>query len=179
MATAYIGLGSNIGEREHNLKIAVQLLKETGGVVVANVSSIYETTPVGYLDQPDFLNAVVMLNTSLEPKDLLHATKQIEKKEKRQRSVHWGPRTIDLDILLYDDLELDDPGLRLPHPEARERAFVLVPLVEIAPDLSYPEGKKARDYLLSLGKTRGVRLYKSNWFELDSKNNQQYNGQGE
>ena len=168
MATAYIGLGSNIGEREYNLKIAVKLLGETGGVVVTNVSSIYETTPIGYLNQPDFLNAVIQLDTTLDPKDLLRATKQIEKKEKRQRGVHWGPRTIDLDILLYDDLELEDSELRLPHPEARERAFVLVPLVEIAPELTYPGGKKARDYLLALGKISGVSLYKSNWFELDT-----------
>lgn len=157
---AYVGLGSNMGEREANLRLAVELLDATDGVEVTGVSSIYETDPVGYLDQPDFLNAVVEVETSLSPRELLLATKEIERRQARRRDVRWGPRTIDLDILLFGDLRISEPDLNVPHVEVSNRAFVLAPLVEIAPNLALPDGKKIRELLAALGKLEGVKLYR-------------------
>ncbi len=167
MAVAYIGLGSNIGDREAHLKSAVDLLGRAKGITLRKTSSIYETAPVGYTDQPDFLNAVVEIETTLEPTELLAETKMIEVDQKRRRLEHWGPRTLDLDILLYDQLEVDLPRLKLPHPEASSRAFVLVPLAEIAADSSVLPGKTAGECLADLGDTAGVDLYKRNWVKLD------------
>ena len=157
---AYIGVGSNMGDREENLHRAIEALDANGGIKVTRVSSIYETEPVGYLDQPDFLNAVVEIDTTLAPGELLALTKSIEKELHRRREIHWGPRTIDLDILLYGRLELAQPDLKLPHPEVKNRAFVLVPLAELAPEHKLPNGKRVKELLSDLGKTTGVRLYR-------------------
>lgn len=110
---------------------------------VVRASSLYETAPVGRTDQPDFLNAVALLRTSLPPRDLLDALLHVENRMGRVRTLRWGPRVIDLDLLLYGDAQVETPGLTIPHPRLRERAFVLVPLAEIAPDLRLPgDGKR-------------------------------------
>lgn len=139
---AYIGLGSNIGDREEKLKNAIFLLKETDGVEVAAVSSFYNTAPEGYVEQPDFLNAVVQINTTLTANELLEACGSIEEKMKRERVIRWGPRTIDLDILFYGDEIIMDKHLIVPHPRMQERIFVLEPLNEIAPQTIHPESGK-------------------------------------
>jgi len=132
----YLGLGSNLGDRELNLLEAVERLRLLGDVV--KVSRPYETDPVGYVDQPKFLNAALRLETDLDPWALLGRLKAIEADLGRVETVRFGPRTVDLDILTYDDLVISDPGLTIPHPRLAERAFVLVPLAEIAPDLVIP-----------------------------------------
>lgn len=125
----YIGLGSNLGDRKANLTEAIRLLGELGSVV--RQSNVMETEPWGYADQPMFLNMAVALNTSLPPLELLTATKRIEKQMGRVPSVQWGPRLIDIDILLYGDVRLNTPDLTLPHPRMLERDFVLIPLRDL------------------------------------------------
>ncbi|QNU68633.1 2-amino-4-hydroxy-6-hydroxymethyldihydropteridine diphosphokinase [Ruminiclostridium herbifermentans] len=142
IATAYIALGSNIGNREDNLNKAIEMLKQNDEVEVNKISSYLNTAPVGYTDQPDFLNAVVEVKTTLSPHKLLMVCSDIEKKLKRERIIHWGPRTIDLDILLYEDLVLNHEDLVIPHPRMHEREFVLKPLKEIAPKAFHPVLKK-------------------------------------
>lgn len=164
MSVAYIGLGSNVGSRDENLKRAIEKLDSADDIEVTRTSSIYETEPVGFLDQPDFLNAVVEIDTTLSPKQLLAVTKSIEKQLHRSRDIHWGPRTIDLDILLIDSLEMSEDNLNLPHPEIEKRAFVLVPLVELAPELQFPDGKLARELLSDLGSIQGVKRKRESVF---------------
>jgi len=137
MPLIYLGLGSNLGDREKNLRAALHSL-EAAGVQVITLSPIYETAPVGYPDQPDFLNAVCRARTALAPHDLLRAIKAIETALGRRPSFRNAPRPIDIDILFYDDLILDTPDLTIPHPRLAERAFVLVPLADIAPELRHP-----------------------------------------
>ena len=136
LPTAYLCLGSNLGEREKNLIRALSLLSQE--VNLEKASSIYETEPVGYSDQPKFLNIACKLETELLPADLLHFLKWIEKRMGRQTAFRNAPRPIDIDILLYDELILENLDLQLPHPCLPERAFVLVPLAEIVPDLVHP-----------------------------------------
>lgn len=133
MSKIYLGIGSNIGHRKANLEEALDRLKER--VSFTQVSSFYETEPVDYLDQPWFLNLVAEGETTLTPQELLQFTQRVEQDMKRVKTVRFGPRTIDVDILLYDDVEMDTPDLTLPHPRMRARNFVMVPLSEIAPDL--------------------------------------------
>jgi len=137
MAEVYIALGSNLGDRAHNLAAAREALAE-GAVVISAVSSVYETEPWGPKPQGPYLNQVVRATTRLAPKALLARLLEIERSLGRERggTERYGPRIIDLDILLYDDLLLREPDLQLPHPRMLERAFVLVPLAEIAPDLA-------------------------------------------
>lgn len=139
---AYIALGSNLGDRKAQLDLAIELLRQAEGIKVSAVSTFIETAPVGYIDQPDFLNAVVELQTTLSPYTLLSVCNSIEQDLKRKRIVHWGPRTIDLDILLYGDLVLTTEKLTIPHPRMLERRFVMQPLFEIAPNALYPPGKR-------------------------------------
>lgn len=141
--TAYLALGANIGDREASLREAVRRLRESGCKVTA-ASSLYLTRPVGVLDQPDFLNAVIRVQTTLTPHGLLKLCVSIEETLGRERTIRWGPRVIDIDILIYEGIALDDPELVLPHPRMIERAFVLVPLAEIAPELEVAEGLSAR-----------------------------------
>ncbi len=129
---AFVGLGTNLGDKKENLQTALQLLK-TPETQVVSVSSFYVTEPVGYADQDNFLNAVAELRTLRSPRELLALAQSIEQELHRVRTIKNGPRTIDVDILLYDDLVTDDPLLTLPHPRMTERLFVLVPLAEIAP----------------------------------------------
>lgn len=136
--TAYLALGSNLGDREDNLNKALQMLSHSEGITVTNVSTFLNTAPVGYTDQPDFLNAVVEIETILEPYALLAVCNEIEQTLKRKRIIHWGPRTIDVDILLFGDLVLEDEKLTIPHPRMLEREFVMKPLCEIAPEAVHP-----------------------------------------
>jgi 2-amino-4-hydroxy-6-hydroxymethyldihydropteridine diphosphokinase len=144
---AYVGLGSNLGAREATLREAARMLGELDGVEVRAVSSLRETDPVGKLDQPRFVNAAVALETSLPARELLDRLLEVERALGRDRSVEerWGPRTIDLDLLLYGEETIDVPGLQVPHPRLAERAFVLEPLLELAPELRLPDGRPLRD----------------------------------
>ncbi|MHB8061868.1 MAG: 2-amino-4-hydroxy-6-hydroxymethyldihydropteridine diphosphokinase [Ruminiclostridium sp.] len=136
--TAYIGIGSNIGKREENLDRALEMLNLAKEVEVTAISSYINTAPVGYTAQPDFLNAAVEVSTTLTPQKLLEVCQHIEKVLKRERSIRWGPRTIDLDILLYGDLIINEENLIIPHPRMIAREFVLKPLNEIAPQAFHP-----------------------------------------
>lgn len=140
MPRAYIGLGSNQGEAADNLRKALKLLDRTDGIKVITVSSLYLAEPVGYEDQPWFHNCVVGIDTELPPSELLEALQHIENSLGRVRTIRWGPRTVDLDILLYDRLQLDTEQLIIPHPRMTERAFVMVPLTEIAGEFNFPDG---------------------------------------
>lgn len=140
---AYIGLGSNIGDREYQLNRALELLKSAEKVEVTTVSSFYNTAPVGYEQQPDFLNAVVEIMTTLSADDLLELCSKIEKELKRERIIRWGPRTIDLDILLFGNSVINEKDLVIPHPRMHERKFVMEPLNEIAPFVMHPVFNKS------------------------------------
>jgi len=158
MATAYLGLGSNMGDRKQNLAQALELLPKQ--VVVEQVSSIYETEPVGYQPQPLFLNAVCRISTELNPGQLLRLAKKIEAKLGRKPGFPNAPRPIDIDILLYNDEVFSTKELTVPHPRLTERAFVLVPLAEIAPSLVHPgNGKTVKGLLADLGTIIGVRRW--------------------
>ncbi|MDR5729832.1 MAG: 2-amino-4-hydroxy-6-hydroxymethyldihydropteridine diphosphokinase [Terriglobia bacterium] len=152
-ATAYVALGSNQGDRVEHLRSAVAALRQVGRVEA--VSSFYETAPVGMVAQPDFLNAVVALQTTLPPLELMAALLRIEQQHGRDRSVSVpkGPRTLDLDLLSYDDVMMETPSLTLPHPALAERRFVLVPFEEIAPHWRHPvSGKTAAELLAAVSR---------------------------
>jgi 2-amino-4-hydroxy-6-hydroxymethyldihydropteridine diphosphokinase len=137
MSVAYIGIGSNLGDREFNCKQAIGLLRQKG-ITVKKESSLYETKPWGVTDQPLFLNMAIEIETNLKPFELLRTLKDIEKEMGREETFLWGPRIIDLDILLYDNNIVDEKGLRIPHPHMQDREFVLRPLCEIAGDVIHP-----------------------------------------
>ncbi len=152
MRVGYLGLGSNVGDREGHLRAAVELLAGRG-VEVEAVSSAYETEPVGeVLDQPDFLNAALRIRTALEPEPLLDACKAVEAERGRQLDApRHSPRPLDVDLLLLGDLELSSDRLTLPHPEVTSRRFVLAPLLELDPELTLPDGTRLADALAALG----------------------------
>ena len=159
--TAYLSLGSNMGNRMNNLKEALKRLQSDYPVTVVNVSSIYETDPVGYEEQDLFLNMVAQINTTLSPYQLLEACLQVEKDLGRKREIHWGPRTIDLDILLYNDENIITEMLVVPHPRMHERSFVMIPLVEISPDILLPTFKQPLYEIADqLSDKEGVRVWK-------------------
>lgn len=137
---AYLGLGSNLGDRAYYLEAAISALTRST-IKIEAISRIYETEPWGVMDQPLYWNQVIELDTTLEPIDLLHVCQEIELQLGRERKVHWGSRTIDIDILLYDNRVSDSEKLKLPHPYLEDRAFVLTPLREIAPNLVLPSGR--------------------------------------
>ena len=147
--TAYVALGSNLGDKEANLRKALELLQERG-VEVVKTSSFICTEPYGVTDQPQFLNGVCEVRTSLEPFELLHTLLDIEQEMGRVRLRHWGERNIDLDLLLYEDVVMDTPQLKLPHPDMQNRDFVLLPLAEIAPELVHPILQKSIEELSNL-----------------------------
>jgi 2-amino-4-hydroxy-6-hydroxymethyldihydropteridine diphosphokinase len=147
-SVAYLSAGSNLGDREGNLENGIRGLLEAG-LVVRRISSVYETEPVGFLEQPWFLNIALETETHLSPKELLACCLKVEGRIGRVRSFTGAPRTLDLDILLYGDLIIDQPGLRIPHPRMAQRRFVLEPLAQIAPELLHPELKQDISYLLS------------------------------
>ncbi len=142
----FLCFGSNLGDRAANIRSAIGLVHKQVGKV-AKKSHIYETEPWGNTEQDSFLNQVVMINTVLDPRQLLTALDKIEKELGRQRKEKWGPRIIDIDILFYGKRIIRDKGLEIPHPELHKRAFVLAPLLEIAPDLEHPTLKLAIDEL--------------------------------
>ena len=139
MTEAYLSLGSNVGDRLDNLKRAVSLLEKPKEVQVLEVSPVFETAPVGYKEQDDFLNICVKIETSLEPLALLSACQRIEETLHRKRTIRWGPRTIDVDILTYGDVRMNTPRLTIPHPRMEERGFVQVPLLFLSGEREIPE----------------------------------------
>lgn len=155
MTRAYLGLGSNLGDRAAALHTALDALRTTVGINALRASAFYETAPVGPIAQGDFLNAVAEIDTTLDPHALLLACQAIETAAGRERSVRWGPRTLDLDLLAHGNSVLAEPGLTLPHPEATRRAFVLVPWAELAPDFPL-DGRPLRDWLAQTDST-GIR----------------------
>ncbi len=148
MNTAYLSLGSNLGDRKAQLRQAVQLLSQHPAIFNIRISSIYETAPVGYTDQGLFLNLTVQLQTTLAAVELLDSCQEIEKLLHRERLIRWGPRTVDLDILLYNQQTIDTERLTVPHPRMHERAFVLVPLQELMPTLVVPETVNLQEVVL-------------------------------
>jgi 2-amino-4-hydroxy-6-hydroxymethyldihydropteridine diphosphokinase len=139
MPVAYIGVGANLGDREATIRAALAALDATPGIRVVAVSSFRETEPVGYVDQPRFLNAAAAVETELDARGLLDALLAVERGLGRTREgPRFGPRTIDLDLLLFGDVEVDEPGLTVPHPRLHERAFVLEPLTELDPEMVVP-----------------------------------------
>jgi 2-amino-4-hydroxy-6-hydroxymethyldihydropteridine diphosphokinase len=158
---ALIGLGSNVGDRLQFLQRAVKQLGETIGVQVRDVSSVYETEPVGPAAQAWFLNAVVAVDTSLNPVTLLQLTQAIERALGRETTYHWGPRTIDLDILLYGNTQVNTATLTIPHAELCQRAFVMIPLLELVPGLVLPDGTEVSACLSRLMPPQQVRLFAS------------------
>jgi len=145
----YIGIGSNLGDREFLIRKAVEALRQLPQTNVSGVSSLYDTEPVGETDQPPFLNAVAALDTELGPDALLDVLLAVEAAHGRVRDVRWGPRTLDLDLVWFEGVVRDDPRLTLPHPRAHEREFVLRPLCDLAPDVLL-HGRTAREWLDSL-----------------------------
>lgn len=135
----YLGLGSNIGDREYYLKKALRMLNNNEYIIVKDVSSVYETEPVGYLAQDRFLNIVILIETTLKPYELLNYIHSVEKGLDRKRDIHWGPRTIDIDILLFNDFTMNEENLIIPHSQMFNRAFVLIPLNEIYNGSDYRE----------------------------------------
>jgi 2-amino-4-hydroxy-6-hydroxymethyldihydropteridine diphosphokinase len=142
---AYVGLGSNLGDREATIRGAVEALP---GVVA--VSTLRETDPVGVTEQPAFLNGAVVLETDLSARELLELLLSVERSLGRERRERWGPRTIDLDLLLYGDEAIDEPGLTVPHPRLHERRFVLEPLAELDPELAVPGRGPVKELLAGL-----------------------------
>jgi len=150
----YLSLGSNLGDREQNLRAAVAALQQQ--LEVEAVSSWYETEPVGVTDQPGFLNLAVAATTKLDPPELLRLAKRIEEQMGRRPTYRWGPRLIDIDILLYADRVVEGPDLTIPHRELAQRAFVLVPLAEVAPRAFHPVLQKTAEELVDAADTAGV-----------------------
>ncbi len=162
---AFVGLGSNLGERETMIRSALEELARLPGTTLARASSLYDTEPVGDTEQPNFLNAVAELETALSARQLLWNLLLVEKRLGRVRTRRWGPRSIDLDLLLYGDEVLDEPGLQVPHPGLLRRSFVLVPLVELDPLVVHPvTGETLLAHLSRLNSARppvkkGTRLW--------------------
>ncbi len=148
--TVYLSLGSNLGDRLLYLREALRYLERQAAIEIEAISSVYETDPVGMTDQPAFLNIAIKLRTSLQPLDLLHLCQETENHFQRERTVHWGPRTLDIDVLTYNDLKMNTPELILPHPRMAERDFVQIPLRELATG--------------ETGCSAGVRPLYSHWY---------------
>ena len=158
MITAYIGMGTNLGDRAAALRSAVEELGRRKGVRLKDASSVYETAPVGVTDQPDFLNAVLRIETDLSGRALLELLLEVERVFGRVRKEKWGPRTLDLDVLLYGDAVLREDGLLVPHPHLHERAFVLLPLCDLCPDGLHPVLKRTfRELARSIGANQEVQ----------------------
>ena len=146
--TALLGLGANLGDRLDSLQRAVDMLGDDPSIRIVACSRVWETDPVGRVEQPDFLNVVVRAEVRLDPRELLAACHRVETALGRVRETRWGPRTIDIDILLYGGRTIDEPDLSVPHPRMLERAFVLLPLLELDPDPIMPDGSRVLDLAL-------------------------------
>ena len=144
---AYVGLGANLGDREATIRRALELLDAQPGICVTAVSPLRETEPVGVTEQPRFLNGAAALETDLSPRELLDSLLRVERQLGRVRDARWGPRTIDLDLLVYGDVVLAEPGLELPHPRLHERPFALEPLRDLDPELVVPGRGRVTDLL--------------------------------
>ena len=142
MVKAYLGLGSNIGNRELQLNEAIKILHDYQGIQVTQVSHIYETEPVGYTNQPKFLNLCIEIETELNPQSLLKCCLTTEQQLHRKREIRWGPRTLDIDILLFGDQIIEQDNLSVPHPRMKERSFVLIPLNDITTKQIKPKSNK-------------------------------------
>ena len=158
MVTVILGLGSNMGGPVANIRWALRAIDDEIGPVRA-VSSAYETEAIGFADQPDFVNAVAIVESELQPAEVLRAAQVIETRLGRTRTIMWGPRVMDIDVLFYDDRIVESPELVIPHPRIGERLFVLAPLAEVAPDWPIPGVGKAKDAAaLLIGKQRCERI---------------------
>ncbi|MDP9405370.1 MAG: 2-amino-4-hydroxy-6-hydroxymethyldihydropteridine diphosphokinase [Actinomycetota bacterium] len=155
---AFLGLGSNVGERLDHLQAAVDRLHADRGLRVEAVSSVYETAPVGGPEQEPFFNLGVRVRTRRSPRGLLRACRRVEGAGGRVRDVRWGPRTIDVDVLLYDDQVVDRRDLQVPHPRLTERAFALIPLIEVAPGQRLPDGTTLTAALAALAPVTGITM---------------------
>lgn len=156
---AFLGLGSNLGDRLANLRRAAGLIAATDGIRVRRSSRVYESDPVGGPAQPDYLNAVLEIETTLGPRELLEACLSVEHEMGRVRAERWGPRVIDVDVLTYGRKDVDEPGLVVPHPRMHERGFVLVPLLELTADPPLPGGRTLSSLRLPPGFLGGVRPF--------------------
>lgn len=152
-SVCHIGVGSNLDDPVIQVKTAFRELAQLPQSTIKKISSLYQSQPLGPTDQPDYINAVVSLTTALQPHDLLQALQGIEQKHQRIRKQHWGPRSLDLDILLYADLQLDSDRLVIPHAQICRRDFVLVPLAEIAPELNIPGHGNVQQCIAQLPQT--------------------------
>jgi 2-amino-4-hydroxy-6-hydroxymethyldihydropteridine diphosphokinase len=168
MSRAYIALGSNLGDREGFLRQALDRLDALSGVRVVRVSGLYETDPVGYTDQPAFLNAAAALDTKLSPRELLDCMLQTEETLGRKRDIRWGPRTVDLDLLTFGSEQIDTPELTLPHPRMRERPFVLIPLRDIIEETEMPELAEAVSNPSDPDGEAGVKRWKTRFWQAES-----------
>jgi len=151
---AYVGIGANLGDPAAQVRGAIAAIGALPDTALVAASSLYRTAPIGYTDQPDFVNAVAAVDTQLSAHDLMHALQRIEHGAGRERSFRNAPRTLDLDLLLYGEAAIDEPSLTVPHPRMHERAFVLAPLAEIAPDAAIPGRGPAAECLARLGGQR-------------------------
>lgn len=162
MTQAVLGLGGNIGDSRTLIADALRRLSENPGISVERVSPLYLTPPWGKVDQPAFLNAAALIDTTLAPRALLRAILDIERSLGRERTERWGPRRIDIDILIFDDLELDEPGLHVPHRQLHERAFALTPLIDVMPDAEF-RGRRADAWLSDLDASGMMQLAGHDW----------------
>ncbi|MBW4084917.1 2-amino-4-hydroxy-6-hydroxymethyldihydropteridine diphosphokinase [Paenibacillus sp. S150] len=171
---AYIALGANLGDREETLKEALNRLNRHAGIEVVRCSSVYETEPVGYLDQPPFLNMAAALRTTLAPEELLHEMLDIESRLGRIRDVRYGPRTLDLDLLWVENQRLNTPDLTLPHPRMLERAFVLIPLSEVVPQSEESSGLRQiiTEALQDIDGREGICLWTTNVWDGGSEHSE-------
>jgi 2-amino-4-hydroxy-6-hydroxymethyldihydropteridine diphosphokinase len=168
MGKAVIALGSNVGNRLVFLKKAVGFIKTLGKVTA--ISPLYDTSPYGFTEQPDFLNAVLLLDTRLSAKNLLTELKKIEKEVGRRKRIRWGPREIDLDVILYNELEISTVDLIVPHPDFQNRIFVLRPLLDIAPDLRIPRTHQTiREVLNNCQDRTIIKLVNREWYSDGAK----------
>ncbi len=163
MARAALGLGSNLGNRQARLAAAVRRLAEGGPI--AAVSSLYETAPIGGPAQGPFLNAAVVIETALPPRRLLEVCQAVEREAGRRRLVRWGPRSLDVDLLLYEGEVVDEPGLRVPHPRLAARRFALEPLVEAWPEAALPDGTAVASLLAGLADQDARVVAGPGWWE--------------
>ena len=162
MTAAVLGLGGNIGDSRKLISAAINKLAEQPGIVVETVSGLYLTPPWGKMNQPAFLNAALRIDTTLPPRGLLQTILGIERRLGRERIERWGPRRIDIDILLFDKVDLDEPGLHIPHPQLHERAFALLPLLDVMPNAEIA-GRRADAWLAESDSSGMMQLAAPGW----------------